>query len=102
MSSAIQEHVIKTSVLEACSRNGIPHESALRHQLEAEALIADGTTSYVRAASGVTLDERISELAKNAKFSKELPPAKPTVPSTDMTALSQNLEAIASGKVTVR
>ena len=51
---------------------------------------------------GVSLDERIQELSRIAKFAADLPPAKPVVPATDMRALSQNLAAVAAGKVTVR
>jgi hypothetical protein len=44
--SAIAEHVIKTSVLEACTRHGIPHDSALRQQLESEAEIPANSRAF--------------------------------------------------------
>lgn len=100
--SAIQEHIKRTAVLETCSRHGIPHDSKLAEQLQNEAEIDGSTTVYVRAASGVSLDARIEELSKNAKFASSLPSAKPVVPATDMAAMTQNFDAIAAGKVTVK
>jgi hypothetical protein len=103
MGSAIKEHIVRTSVLEACSRHGVPHDSALRRQLESEAEIPDGSRdAYVRTSSGVSLDDRIGELKTVPKFAADLPTARPTVQSTDTAAISQNFADIASGKVIVR
>lgn len=100
--SAISEHVIRTSVLEVCSRHGVPHDSALAQQLMSEAEIQDGRNAIVRTTSGASLDERLDELSHVAKFAADLPAAKPVVASSDMAAMSANIADIASGKVTVR
>jgi hypothetical protein len=102
MSSAIQEHVVRTAVLEACTRHGVGHGSELAKQLESEAEITGGRDAYVRTTSGVSLDERIAELAKVPKFASSLPVAKPVVAATDTQSLADNFADIASGKVTVR
>jgi hypothetical protein len=101
--SAIAEHVIKTSVLEACTRHGIPHDSALRQQLESEAEIpANSVGAYVATRAGLSLDARINELKTVPKFAAGLPSAAPTVECTDTAALRQNFADIASGKVVVK
>jgi hypothetical protein len=102
MASAIQEHIRRTSVLEACSRHGIPHGSELAKQLESEAEITSGRNPYVRTTSGVSLDERIGELAKIPKFASSLPVAKPVVAATDTQSLADHFADIASGKVIVK
>ena len=103
MSSAIEEHVRRVAVGEACSRHGIAHDSALAKQLEAEAEFADGgRDAYVRTASGASLDERIQELARIPKFASSMPTAKPSVCSSDMSAMSQNFESIAKGETIVK
>lgn len=103
MGSAIRDHIVRTAVLETCSRHGVPHDSALRRQLESEAELADGARdAYVRVTSGASLDERIQELSHIATFAADLPAAKPVVQATDTRALAQNFDDIAAGKVTVR
>jgi hypothetical protein len=102
MSSAISEHICRVAVGEACSRHGIAHDSELAKQLMSESEIADGRNPVVRTTSGVSLDERVQELAKIAKFAKDVPAAKPSVQASDMAAMSANIADIASGKVTVR
>jgi hypothetical protein len=103
MGSAIEQHVITTSVLEACTRHGIPHDSRLREQLESEAEIpANSIGTYVATRSGLSLDARINELKTDPKFAAGLPAARPSVESTDTVALRQNFADIASGKVVVK
>jgi hypothetical protein len=99
--SAIKEHVIRTSVLDACTRHGIGHDSKLRHQLENEAEIPDGSRDAYVTAGGLSLDARIEELAKVPKFSGELPRAAPTVSAADQASLTANFADIASGKIKV-
>jgi hypothetical protein len=102
MSSAIEEHIRRVAVGEACSRAGVAHDSPLALQLESEAEIADGRNPIVRTTSGVSLDERVQELAKIPKFASSLPTAKPSVCSTDISAMSQNFDAIARGETIVK
>jgi hypothetical protein len=101
--SAISEHVIRTSVLETCSKYGVPHDSPLAQQLMNEAELADGgRDAYVRTSGGVSLDDRVQELAKIPQFASSLPTAKPSVCSTDISAMSQNFDAIARGETIVK
>lgn len=56
----------------------------------------------VRTTSGVSLDERIVELSKVAKFAGSMPAAKPIVAASDMASMSQNIDKIARGEITVK
>ena len=69
--------------------------------MQNEAELDGSRNVIVRAASGVSLDERIAELAKVPKFSASVPAAKPTVSSDDQAGMTANFADIASGKVRV-
>jgi hypothetical protein len=102
MASAIGEHLKRVAVAEALSRHGIGHSTKLAEQLQNEAEIPENSHDIiVKTISGVSLDERIRELSRSAKFASDIPAAAPEVSAGDQVGLSQNFDAIASGKVRV-
>jgi hypothetical protein len=86
------------------SRNQLPYESQLRLELESHAEIVGERDAVVRVRDGdrlVTLDERISQLRRDPRFSSMFPPEAPRVPKADQGKLRANFQQIAKGEIVV-
>jgi hypothetical protein len=101
-SSAIKEHLTKMAVLDACTAAGVPHGSALAEQLHKEAVMSSSPGStYVQTVSGQSLEARISELRREARFVADLPAEAPNIHISDETSIRANFERIARGEAKV-
>ena len=91
---------IRSCVLDALSRHGIPHDSPLRANLEANATIAAGTDSHVIMKNGNSLDVEIEGLRSPCP-AQSFSAAQRTVAKTDLVGLRDNFERIANGTAVV-
>jgi hypothetical protein len=83
----------------------LAHDHAIRALLEKSGVIAGTRQAVVRVPSEsgelVTLDDRIKELKSDPRYSDFFPQPEKLVAKLDMQRLSENFEAIATGKVVV-
>jgi hypothetical protein len=104
--SAVAQWHIEHEAGQAVKRAGLEYDHPVRALLERSAVIAGVRQGVVRVPdeSGelVTLDERIRQMKSDPRYSALFPQPEATVAKQDMEQLSQNLDAIASGKVEVR
>ena len=101
MDQALRKFHKRTVVLDALSRYGIAHDSPLRAQLAANAIIAGGTDSTVIMKSGNSLDAEIENWLSSPRMDESLPMASRTVAKSDTDSLRKNFADIAAGKVRV-
>jgi hypothetical protein len=90
----------------ALSKAGLPTTSSLRSYLSAEAEIFDTGRDLIvripRANGDLSLGDRLGELSEDSGLKAQFPAKKPTVDKRDLRTMSENFDAIASGKITVK
>ena len=102
--SAIKQTFVSTKIDAALSKVGLPVTSPLRALIERDAEASDGRDPWVYVARpdrNLTLDERVDELRSDKMFAHHFPKRAPTVDKRDIAKLSENFDAIASGKTIV-
>jgi hypothetical protein len=105
MRDRLREFHIHTGVLDACSRNGIPHDSPLRAELEADATVEVGDSSHVIMKNGNSLDVEIRNRIRD-RAGPPSPAASPatgsrTVANGDTDSVQKHFADIAAGTVRV-
>jgi hypothetical protein len=96
----IKSH-IRTGVLDALSRHGIAHDSPLRAQLEANAIIAAGDSSRFIMSNGNSLDAEIENWLSSPNMAGSFPTGSRTLAKSDTDGVQNHFADIASGKVRV-
>ncbi len=92
---------IRTCVLDALSRHGIPHDSPLRAELEANATIAAGTDSHVVMKTGNSLDAEIENWLSSRRLAGSFSTDSRTVAKNDTESVQNHFADIAVGTVRV-
>jgi hypothetical protein len=101
MDDALRKFHIRTGVLDALSRHGIAHDSPLRAQLEANAIIAGGTDSRVVMKNGNSLDAEIENASNSQRPAESFPTGSRTIAKSDTDSVRIHFADIAAGKVRV-
>jgi hypothetical protein len=101
MDQALRRFYIRTGVLDALSRHGLEHNSPLRAQLEANAIIAVGSDSYVVMKNGNSLDAEIENWLSSQRLAGSLPAGSRTVAKGDTDSVQKHFADIAAGTVRV-
>jgi hypothetical protein len=101
MRDALERFHIRTCVLDALSRHGIAHDSPLRGELEANAIIAADDNSRVIMKNGNSLDVEIQNRLNSPRMDESFPTGSRTVAKTDADSLLKSFADIATGKVRV-
>jgi hypothetical protein len=101
MDHALIRFYIRTGVLDALSRHGIAHDSPLRAQLEANAIIAAGSDSYVVMRNGNSLDAEIENWLISQRLAGSSPTRSRTVAKGDTDSVQKHFADIAAGTVRV-
>jgi hypothetical protein len=104
--SAVAKWHIDQEAGEAVRRAGLPYDHPVRGLLENSAEITGVRQAVVRVRNEngefLTLDERIKELRNDSRYSDLFPQPEGMIAKDDMEQLSENLGAIAAGKIEVR
>jgi hypothetical protein len=103
--SAAGQWFIDTEITEGLKRAGLDYDHPVRGVLEKRAVVTGVRDAVVRVRNEngelVTPDEYIKELRNDPRHSALFPQPEGIVAKGDMQRLSENLQAIASGKVIV-
>ena len=100
MKDGLRDFHIRSCVRDALSRHGIAHDSPLRAQLEANAIIAAGTDSRVVMKSGNSLDAEIENWG-SSPLAESFPAGSRTVDKNNTESVRDHFADIAAGKVRV-
>jgi hypothetical protein len=101
MKDALKQFHIRTSVLDALTRHGIPHDSPLRAKLEANAIIAADDSSRVIMKNGNSLDAEIENWLRSRHVAESFPTGSRTVAKSDTDSVRNHFADIAAGTVRV-
>ena len=104
MDDALRRFHIHTCVRDACTRNGVPPDSALCAEIEADATVEMGDSSHVVMKNGNSLDVEIQDRIRDRTSPPS--PASPatgsrTIAKNDADGLLENFADIAAGTVRV-
>jgi hypothetical protein len=102
MDDPLRKFHIRTCVSDALDGHGVPSDSALRAELEANAIIAAGTGSRVIMKNGNSLDVEIQNRLSSPRLTESVPTGSRTVAKSDTDAVRIHFAEIAAGKVTVK
>jgi hypothetical protein len=102
-----EQRCISQKIDSVLTAAGIPTDSRLRNILDAESEVIDTgrePAARIVTANGDTISHaaRLEELRQDFMFKGNFPAEKPTVAKNDMRTLTENFEAIATGKVRVQ
>ena len=105
MDDALRKFHIRTVVRDACTRNGVPRDSPLCAEIEADAIIAAGDSSRVIMKNGNSLDveirNRIRDQAGPPSPAATSATGSRTIAKSDADGLLENFADIAAGTVRV-
>lgn len=91
----------RTAVLDALTRHGIPHDSPLRANLEANAVIGAGDNSSVVMKNGNSLDAEIENWLSSPNGAGSFPTGSRTLIKGDSDSVRNHFADIAAGRVRV-
>ena len=97
---------ISDEVVKALTSANLPYNHPMRQELEEKSeIFGDDRNLFVRVPDGrggtTMLADEIERLKHDPRYAATIPADPPKVPRTDMKKLTENFEAIASGKMTV-
>ena len=101
MDDPLRKYHIRTGVLDALSRHGIPHDNPIRAELEANATISASDSSRVVLKNGNSLDAEIENWLSLQSMAGSFPTGSRTLAKTDTESVQSHFADIASGKVRV-
>jgi hypothetical protein len=103
--TAAEQRLADAKIDETLTNAGLPITSRLRTLLDSETEIVDTgrelTARILHNGRDLSHSERLKELSQDAMFKGNFPAEKPTVDKRDLRTMSENFDAIASGKIKV-
>ena len=101
LSTATEQNYGARVIGEGLSRAGLPFDHPIRQVLEENAVIVGERDPAVRV-NGKSLDDAIIELRKDPKYAGTFGPALKSVDHRDMKTLTENFDAVRTGKIVVK
>jgi len=97
---------ISSEVVNALTIANLPYDHPMRQELEEKAeIVGDDRNLFVRVPDGqggrTMLADEIEKLKHDPRYVATIPPSPEKVPRTDMKKLTENFDAIATGKIAV-
>ena len=104
--TASQQSFVDEKIYQVLEEASLPIDSPLRGLLNRDATVFDAGREFgicvPRAERDLSLAERLEELKSDPLFRHNFQAARPAVDKRDMRGLSENFDAILSGKTVVR
>jgi hypothetical protein len=101
MDDALRKYHIRSCVRDALTNHGIPHDSPLFAELEANAIIAAGSDSHVVMKNGNSIDAEIENWLIEQRLAGGSPTGSRTVAKCDTENVRNHFADIAAGTVRV-